>query len=70
MLSELLTPHWIESEMRRNGYSDASLARTVGVTSKAVEFWRTGHRRVGAGNMEALLGAFGYELEVHRVAGE
>lgn len=67
MLSEIMNPRWIAEKMEEGGYSDRTLAVQIGVTPKAVEHWRTGARRPDARNAEALLGAFGYVLEVRRV---
>ena len=67
MLTELMNPNWISEKMAEKGYTDTSLALYVGVTPRAVGHWRKGARRPDLRSAEAILGAFGYVLEVKRV---
>lgn len=67
MLREIMTPHWIASEMERSGFTAKGLAATMGVTDRVVSCWRNGTRRPSLDNAERLLECLGYEVEVHRV---
>lgn len=70
MLREIMTPHWIASEMERCGYTAQGLAADMRVTDRVVSCWRKGTRRPSLESAEKLLECFGYEVEVHRVKAE
>lgn len=67
MLAEIITPEFIEDEMRRNSYTPQSLAERLDVSQKCIEFWCDGRRRPSLRSAEGLLDAFGYTVEVRRV---
>lgn len=67
MLSEIITPDFITSEMDRHGYSALRLASDLGVTQRAVDHWMKGTRRPNLRDSERLLNAFGYRVEVFHV---